>query len=183
MDVTAVEEDWELVLGQPDADQNAPQVTTVISPLGHLDAWHGVFDINLFSFADYSPGGVQFQIWYGKTPLDCRSTGHGAALRTTGETIRWTQRMEAHGDSVTFQITNGSSSTWGSFGDGDSLKLVRNCELANLNAYNPTVSIENSGISFGGNRVASLTLKTVRFFSQQGLIQEVNLSQVVHTAN
>ena len=39
-EVVRVEEDWELVVGTPDANSDAPQVTCVISPTGDVDDVH-----------------------------------------------------------------------------------------------------------------------------------------------
>jgi hypothetical protein len=179
-DIIRVEEDWELDLGEPDASQNAPQVTTVLSPFGNLASWHAAFDVNLLSFADYSPGGVQLQLWYGDTPLDCQSQGHGSALQTSGEVVTWTQRLDLSDGTLTFQITNGNSQTWGAFGNGSSLSLSRECNIDNLNGYDPQTSVNNSGVGFGGNRVRSLTLKAVRLYSLRGLISQDTTPRVVH---
>src|SRR5687767_8624998 len=41
--VVKVHEEWELVVANPDADLDAPQITAVISPLGNLDGLYAAF--------------------------------------------------------------------------------------------------------------------------------------------
>src|SRR5437868_1130563 len=64
--VVAVEEHWELQLGQPDADRSAPQTTMVISPTGDLTGTHFLFTLNHSTVPNYQPGGMQVQAWNGE---------------------------------------------------------------------------------------------------------------------
>jgi hypothetical protein len=49
--------------------------------------------------------------------------------------------------------------------------------FANLNAYSPDVSISNSGVSFAPNRVQSLTLNCVRYYTSDGQVFQDNQSR------
>jgi hypothetical protein len=87
--------------------------------------------------------------------------------------------MSVDGGALSFDIVNGSSMTWGSFGGGD-LHVSLPTELANLNDYNPAVSVGNSGVGYAGNRVISLVLRAVRVYSNDGLIAEDNQPKQVY---
>jgi hypothetical protein len=162
--VVRVEEDWEMVVGTPDPTTNAPQAVCVISPVGHVEATHATIVLNHQSLLSYEPGGLQLQIWDGEVPVSDRLFPNAGIMNQQGEIIRWTQSMEISGSFLLFEITNGSSTTWGSFGGQGYLKATVPTTLANLNAYNPAVSVQNSGVSYAANRVESLILKGVRVF-------------------
>lgn len=178
-DIVRIEEDWELVVGQPEPDSNAPQLTCVISPLGNATAAYAAFDINHHSQPEYSQGGLQLQVWSNEVPLLYRSHAGSAVMSHHGETVRWTQVMRIDGGTLSFEITGGSSTTWGLFG-GDDLSAAVSTSLSHLNDYSPTVSVRNSGVGFAGNRVTSLVLKRVRLYSSEGLLAEDNSPRTVH---
>jgi hypothetical protein len=89
--------------------------------------------------------------------------------------------MEIAGSFLLFEITNGSSTTWGSFGGQGYLKASVPTTLANLNTYNPDVSVQNSGVSYAANRVESLTLKGVRLFLSTEEQLNDTTSRIVYT--
>lgn len=180
--VVHVEEDWELVVGTPEPATAAPQVTCIMSPFGHLDSLHAVLDLNHHDLPESSPGGVQLQIYDGEFPLASKvKVTDGAALHETGETITWTQRMRIVEGNVSFEIVNGQSSSWGGFGEGDDLKLSHPMSLTAFGAYSPDVSAANSGVSYAANRVQSLTLKRVRWYTANTLLAEDNTPRVVYS--
>ena len=178
--IVRVEEDWELVIGEPDPNSDAPQVTSVISPLGNVASSHAALELNAQSLPTFVPGGLQLQVWEGETPLSYRGYPNSAILAQAGETIRWTQSVELSGESLCFEITDGSSATWGSFGGQGYLKASISTALTNLNAYNPTVSATNSGVGYAANRVQSLVLKRIRVFTSEGEQFEDTTPRVVH---
>jgi hypothetical protein len=79
-----------------------------------------------------------------------------------------------------FEVSDGSSQTWGAFGGEGYLRAAVATDLTDLGGYDPGVSVENSGVGFAGNRVASLVLKRVRLYTAVGLLAEVPLEHVVH---
>ena len=133
--IVRVEEDWELVITEPESNTEAPQVTCVISPVGHIDGLYSVFDLNLRHNPDYAAGGIQIQLWSGTNTLSSSSSNRGVLLETPGETIAWTQVMKLQDGDLSFQVVNGSSQTWGSFGGGPKLLVSRASGLENLNAH------------------------------------------------
>ncbi len=178
--VVRVEEDWEMVLGTPEPENDAPQVACVISSTGDVNSLHAAFNLNHRSLPEYVAGGLQLQIWDGETPRLAKIFPNDNIMSQTGETVTWTQAMELKDGKLTFDIVNGESSTWGQFGGQGYLKDNIDTSLTNLNQYSPDVSVRNSGISFASNRVQSLTLKRVRLVLATGEILEDNNPRTVY---
>ncbi|MGW8256693.1 MAG: hypothetical protein ACWGMZ_04330 [Thermoguttaceae bacterium] len=178
--VVRVEEDWEMTLGTPDAENDAPQVSCIISPVGNVCSVHGVFTLNHQSLPDYAAGGLQLQIWDDEEPLLGKNFPDESLMAQSDETVTWTQSMELKDGHLTFEIINGNSTTWGQFGGQGYLKAYVNSTLQDLNQYSPTVSVGNSGIGFASNRVQSLILKRVRLILSTGEVIEDNTARVVH---
>jgi hypothetical protein len=175
-EITKIEEDWELVVSQPDPQTFAPQVTTTISPVGDLDSFYTVFDVNLRNIPSYEAGGVQFQLWNGTAALLSKKQNTGTLLQEANETVTWTQRLSIQNGKVVFEIVNGNSQTWGTFGN---LVLASNSELTNLSGYSPSISLANSGVGFASNRVTSLTLTAIRAYTAAGLLGQDTSPKVV----
>jgi len=170
--VVRVEEDWELVLAEPDANNNAPQVSCVTSPMAGLESLHAVLSLNHQSLPEFIPGGIQLQVWNHETPQVWRKFPNAALMAHPGETIRWTQSMQLADNMLTFEVLNGNSTTWGAFGGQGYLKASVPTTLADLNAYAPEVSVNNSGVSYAANRVQSLVLRKVRLVMSTGDVLE-----------
>lgn len=176
---TRVEEDWVLVVGAPVATDNSPQVTCVIAP-STLSNGYAALDVNFHSQPDYSAGGVQLHVWSPNTPMLIANSTPTGVLQTSSETISWTTRMSVSANQLTFQIVNGSSTTWGDFSANGTLELTVGALLSSLDGYSPSVSIANSGIPYASNRVTSLTLKAIRYYSSLGqLLGQYSTPQVV----
>jgi hypothetical protein len=171
-DTWRIEEDWELVLGTPDRDTVSPQATCTFAPTGNLDSFYAVFDLNLRNFPSYEAGGVQLQLWNGDSSVEAIREKAGYTLRTDGETITWTQRMTVNDHKLQFAIVNGNSTTWGQFGTSSAIAITIPSELQNLNSYSSELSVENSGIGFGANRVSSLRLVRTRAYSDEEVYQD-----------
>jgi len=178
--VAAVEEDWELIVTAPDPAVDAPQVTCVISPLGHANGVYAVFELNQQTLPVYVPGGLQLQIWNADAPLTERRFPTPGLMRTSPETVTWTQSMRLDGNVLTFEIVAGESTTWGAFGGQGYLRGSITTGLETLNAYTPDVSVANSKIGFAGNRVQSLKLKAVRLILSDGSRLEDTTARLVH---
>jgi len=180
--ITRVEEDWELVVAEPDIYSDAPQVTSVLSPFGHLESVYAAFEFNHRSQPQFTAGGVQVQVWNGEEPLANRPSEFTNKLQFSGETVRWTQVMELNGGQLHFEIANGSSTSWGEFGTGHSLRVSVASSLSTLSGYSSSVSVDSSGVGYAGNRVTSVTLKRVRrYLVNNDLLDEVTSPVVVHT--
>jgi hypothetical protein len=179
--VIAIEEDWELVVKQPDAETQAPQVTCVVAP--DNGSVFAAFNLNHKAFPQFEAGGLHLQIWNGDTPLGSAQFPNNSLLTTPSETITWTTRMNLDGGQLWFEVVSGSSQTWGSFGGTGALKASVGAEYSNLNQYDADDSAANSGVSYAGNRVTSLKLKAVRKLLKNGTIQEDSQARVVYPQN
>lgn len=172
-DVVMIEETWQLTVGQPDEKLSAPQVSMLMSPLGRLDDHFFVFTLNHQSVPNSEPGGMQLQHWRGDEVSDSQSGSNTSVLCHDEETITWTQRMTLNAGSLTFEIVDGESQTWGAFGGVGLLRLTTPFDAANLNAYKPSVSIGDSGVSYAGNRVRTLTLQRIGWETATGEVGEL----------
>jgi hypothetical protein len=173
-----IEEDWELVVNQPDIGDNGPQVTCAISP-SSMDAVYAAFDVNYCTQPAYSPGGLQLHTWDPFDPIVTQDFPATTMLATPDETITWTMRMRVSEGWLKFKIVNGQSETWGAFASPRSIAIPT--QLTSLDSYSPGVSVAASGVSFASNLVVSLKLKAVRWYDASGnLIQQVTDPQVVH---
>jgi hypothetical protein len=176
--IVSVEEDWELVVGEPDTDTLAPQVTTVFAPVHDTDVLYAAVDFNHHSQFEFASGGIQLQVWSNNEALFTSESHASGKLHVDNEHITWTQRMSVEDGNLTFSIINGQSQTWGAFGGGE-LSVQVPTSLNNLNDYRPCVSTQNSGIGFASNRVQSLTLKKVRATLSNGeILEDSNVKSV-----
>ena len=170
--VVTVEEHWELLLGEPDANLSAPQITMTMSPTSDLLGRHFVCTLNHRTYPQYSPGGMQVQRWDGENAVDSRNGSSTNALWHTGEVVAWVQRLHLDDGQLTFEVVDGESESWGSFG-GEDLRLQVASDLPNLNDYRPGVSIEESGVGYAGNRVRSLVLNRLIWITSDGVTYEL----------
>jgi hypothetical protein len=178
--VVAIEEDWELVVKEPDEETAAPQVTCIIAPNDDDEGVYAAFNLNHKSFPQYDAGGLHLQTWHGATPLESAQFPSDALLTTPDETITWTMRMHVQEEHLWFEVVSGSSSTWGNFGGTGTLKASVATQLTNLNQYEPNDSAANSGIGYAGNRVTSLKLKAVRKLLKSGDVVEDTETRTVY---
>lgn len=174
--VLRVEEDWELVLNEPNGNTTAPQFHTVMSPMSGLGSYHAQTLWNYRETPNFVAGGVQLHSYDGETLLRLRSIESGT-LSTSAEAITWTQSLETDGTTLTFSITDGVSETWGTF--GRDMNISSTAYLAQLNDYSPETSVANSCVTFGANRVQNLTIKRVRYYGASGLLYTDNTERHV----
>jgi hypothetical protein len=167
--ITRVEEDWEIVIGEPNSDEISPQLYVVVTPNGSLDTKYAVFEINNLLLPDFYGGGLQFQTWYGDQAIGEAHHTNYNALSTSGETITFTVSMRLNEGNVQFEVLNGKSETWGDFGGSNSLKLSHSSSLSDLSAYDPEKSARWSRVGFGRGRVSKFALKKVRYYSNSSL--------------
>lgn len=165
--VIRIEEDWKLVLNEPNDVAEAPQFYTTMSPSDSLDWYYALVIWNYREFPEYVPGGLQLQSWLGDTRLRRRSVGD-ALLSTAAETITWTQVLRTDGIELTFEVTDGDSLTWGEF--GRDMSIIEYAFLPDLSGYTTSQSVENACITYGANRVDLLVITEVRKYGPHGLI-------------
>ncbi len=111
--------------------------------------------------------GLQVQYWHDGVAVETDSPDELETLHHQNETIAWTQRLRLDDGELVFEVNDGNSESWGDFGGCD-LRIRVPADVERLNAYRPAVSIEESGVSFAGNRVRSLTLTKLRWKFDDG---------------
>jgi len=178
-DVLRVEEDWELVLGQPDANSVGPQVVTTMSPSGNINGTFFTMEINHRSAPTWTPGGISIHRWYADWRMASYDRADRSVMTTNNETVTWTQALYFDNGDLTYKVFNGTSDTWGSFGYSGLVKLSCNYSPNNLNSYTTDVSVGQSGAAFAGNRVRSLKIKTIRKTLSNGQVQTDNTGWIV----
>jgi hypothetical protein len=174
IDIVTIEEHWELSVGEPDAASSSPQVCMVMSPTGNLDGLYFVFTLNHHSLPGWIPGGLQVQLWNGEEVVDAHVGPQETTLNHADETLRWVQSTRLVDGQLVFEILNGESESWGEFGGLGYLKITTDTDMVNLNGYRPAISLEQSGVSFAGNRVRSLVLQQLRWIDTNGNAYELN---------
>lgn len=175
--VVRVEEDWQLVLNEPDDAMTSPQFHTVMSPLSNIDTSYAQVLWNYREVPDFVAGGLQLQGWNGEQMVNSK-TVRITPLSTSAETIRWTQVLEIVWGELFFDIINGQSTTWGLF--GKDMRLQQYGTVPNLNAYSPQVSVNNSCITYGSNRVTQLVITEVRYYGPWGLLYTDSTPKTVY---
>jgi hypothetical protein len=176
--VIRVEEDWLLWVVEPDGALYAPQFHTAMSPFAHLDSYYFQVTWNYRELPDFMSGGFQVQSWDGEDNLD-RQNVNSAELSRVAEIITWTQVLETNGTQIGFSVEHGVSSTWSTFGHPETT-IVHDGSFSDLSQYSPEVSINNSWITYGQNRVFVLKIREVRYFGANGLLQTDGTQRVVY---
>ena len=166
--VVSVEEEWSLHVGEPNLTANAPQVSMVLSSNADLNDDYFMFVLNHRTHPTYRSGGLQLQQWNGATIEDFADDDDESPLDNSNEVVTWTQKMTIQNGTVTVAIQDGTSASFGAFGNDGALALSVYTGQPNLNDYTPSVSISQSGIAFAGNRVGSLTLMKVTWTMSDG---------------
>jgi hypothetical protein len=178
--IVQVEEDWELVVADPDVNSNGPQLACAIAPGSDLDGLYATFELNHCSTPQSSTGGLHLHAWDGETRLQSTSAPETQQLATSGEGITWTQRMTLQNGQLLFEVVNGHSTTWSTFGGQGNLKVSVPCSATSLDGYTPTVSVNNSGVSYASHCVQKLILRQVRLVKADGTILSATLNQAVY---
>jgi hypothetical protein len=174
-----IEEDWYVKIGTPDPDSDSPQITSVIAPSWTLNGKFAVFDMNCATQPGFVSGGVQLQLWEDDAIAQSCSNVNWDSLHFVNEEIRYTSVMSIVDEKLVFEIINGSSESWGTFGTGE-LILETDSWRRNLNGYSPEFTTYNSRIGFASHRVRRFTLERIRYFSTQGLQSTDDTPRVLH---
>lgn len=177
-EIVKIEEEWSLVVETPDPLQDAPQISTWMSPSSSMDGVYFGVELNHAQRPEYEGGGFQTRAMIDSEQVDDRVAHQGENLYIPGEAIRWTQSLAISNGELRFSIKSGSSQSWGSFG-GPSTEVKLATSLTNLNDYSPVLSADSSGVGFAANRVASLKLVKIRVFTSQGGVNEFNFDREI----
>lgn len=175
-----IEEDWELIIGQPREDDTSPQIINVISPLDHLNAEHAVLELNHSTQPDYSDGGIQFQRWFGNFERIYRTPHTSLRLSTPNEKITYTMYMAIANETLTFGVKNGKSQTWGDFGGNtEQWKSSIRSRFESFSSYDPAVSVKFSRVGYAANRVRSFQLNEIRYYRDGEVVRKDVSTRIV----
>src|SRR5262245_51609068 len=151
-----------------------------MSPTSDIAGVHFTQEINHRSAPYWTPGGLTIHGWNGESREQSYDRADRTVMSTSNETVTWTQIMNLNGGLITFQVKNGSSTTWGPFGYSGMYKIHRWWNGSNLNGYTPAVSIAESGVVYAGNRVHTLKLKQVRLTLDDGTELVDDTERIAH---
>jgi len=176
--VVQVEEHWSQLINDPDPSISSPQVSTQMA----ASPWSSRFvnfHINSCDIPSYAQGGLQLQAWRNDVNLAVMTSPSRATMSTSNELVEWTQYLQQNGTGLTFGISSASSQTWGDF-SGVQVQLTAGSTV--LDNYSADYSQQNSGITFGANRVSSLVLVWTKMYYSDGSVQTDNTPRVIYSA-
>jgi hypothetical protein len=165
-----IEEDWEIVVSEPDPDAHAPQLINVMSPTGDLSEDYGVLELNHCTQPDYVEGGLQLQFWSNDEYQLNYTPQPSLLLAIPNETIRYTFVMSIENGQLKYRVRHGTSQSWGTFG-GDNFVVSRPARRPDLSAYTPAVSTSKSRVAFAKHRVERFVLKRIRYYKNNELVK------------
>lgn len=177
--IDRIEEDWELVLNEPNPEDESPQILNVISPRDISAGEFFIFELNHNTQPEFVAGGMQLQRWEDDTVQSWTALPDGSKLQTPQERITYTLRLRLLESHLSISVRNGQSQTWGEFG-GENFKLFSPTSLTNLNGYRVSNSVEKSRIGYASFRVKKFVLKEVRYYSRGDLVRTDETDRVVH---
>ena len=112
--VYMVEENWEMVLNEPDAKINSPQVAFFLHPDGGRDDVYFQLQMNYAAEDGYSSGGFRVGAFRNEVPLDEERSRVRETLKYDGDRIEWTSAMATFYGKLMFAIKDGHGAQWGS---------------------------------------------------------------------
>jgi hypothetical protein len=174
-----IEEDWEMKLKEPSALQNSPQVTFFMKPDPQNDAAYFQLQMNHAIGSEYSSGGFHVAAVLNEAYYDEARSGTRQGLSVDTDTITWTNMIAIVDQKLFFAVKNGYCSDWGAFGGPEYLVQMPAGDVSSLNAYQAEKSIADLDVGYGGNRVLTLELKTVRAYYRNGEVETTEVNRLV----
>jgi hypothetical protein len=183
--VVRVEEDWSLSVNNPDSGLAAPQVSTQMARAPWAPRFCNLH-LNSTDLPTFAIGGLQLQSWLGAQNLNAYTSPNGAIMATPKELVTWTQYMRVDSTQLYFGVgtvqpgvAGSASQTWGDF-SGMEISVPGSTPC--LDYYDRSYSENNSGVTFGANRVDSFTLVQVRTYYSDGSTVTDSNSHVVYSS-
>lgn len=178
--VTYVEEDWEIQIGTPDPDGEAPQIITAMSSTDRLEDVHAILEMNHATLPDYQAGGMSLQIWSSGTNLDYMVHPHKDKLHVQDEVLTYTMTMKISDGTVRFEVKNGTASSWGNYGIGGFWRTVTTSQ-SEFTQYSPATSVKFSKVGYAKHRVKKFYMKESRTYDANGnLLSRDTTDRIVH---
>jgi hypothetical protein len=167
-EIYKIEEDWEMVINEPDPANFSPQITFITSPSVNSNSVYFQLQLNYAADSQFSGGGFHVAAVQDAQMLDEARSETESPLAISGDHVRWTSVMAAVDHNLFFAVKNGYSSEWGEFGGPDYLVKI---------LYHPQQSLDTVDVGFGANRIDSLTLLRVRAFYTDGRMVTVPVNR------
>lgn len=171
-----IEEDWEMVIYEPDPSIYSPQVTFFTSPSLDLDDTYFQLQMNYEADEAFSAGGFHVAAVSNGSIVDEERSSHRITLGTSNDQIRWTSVMAVVENKLLFAVKDGHGTEWGDFGGPEYLVRVVPSPVQDLSNYHHQQSLDSVDIGFGANRVQSVTLRHVRIFYSNGVVTDLDLN-------
>ncbi len=140
-------------------------VHTVMSPLPNLDSYYFQVTWNYRELPDFTAGGFQVQSWNGDNDLDFQNVGERVEPKRRADLLDQVLETTRHPDRL-FHRERHVADLGPVRPPGDD--LIHDGSFCDLNQYSPAVSIGNSWITYGDNRVKLLVLQRVRYYGASG---------------
>ena len=174
--VIRVEEDWSFLVNQPDSSKASPQVSTQMTRAPYSSRFCNLH-INSCDLPAFRQGGAQLQSWQGSTNQTASSI-QSAIMNSANELVTWTQYLRNNNGSLMFGISAASSTTWGDF-SGQEIAVSGHSTY--LDDYSSNYSVNNSGVTYGANRVTSMVLTGVRIYYSDGSVRTDSTPRVIYS--
>ncbi len=174
--VQMIEEDWEMVINEPDPNSHSPQVTFFTSPCADCDDSYFQLQMNYAADEGFSGGGFHVAAVNKSEIVDEERSQTKVALTTAHDHVRWTNVMALIDGTLYFAVKSGHCNDWGPFG-GPEYLVEMPTQSKDLSDYRSQQSLETVDIGFGGNRVNSVTLRSVILHYSDGTKQRLPLNQ------
>jgi len=174
--IIKIEEDWQMVVHQPDPATNSPQVTFFVSPSVETESTYFQLQLNYAADDFYDEGGFHVAAVDQGGIIDEARSHTRATLSTDGDTISWTSVMASLNGKLLFAVKDGNSTQWGAFGGPEYLVRIPGTPHVDLANYHHSQSLNSVDVGFGGNRVSCITLKQVRLFYSDGHVSTVDVN-------
>jgi hypothetical protein len=124
----------------------------------------------------FSGGGFHVAAVNSGRMLDEERSETKRALSIPHDRVRWTNLMAVIDGQLYFAVKDGHCEDWGDFG-GPEYLVEMPTELTDLSNYSPQQSLATVDIGFGGNRVNSVTLRSVTLHYSNGSKSKILVSQ------
>ena len=86
-DLVHVEEDWQLVVGEPDSNTAGPQIACTMSPFGDINGLYFTHEVNHQSMPYWAPGGLTIHQWSGESVVQSMTSLENGYLPVATATL------------------------------------------------------------------------------------------------
>lgn len=172
-----VEEDWKLVVAEPQVAIHSPQLTLYTTPEKSRPLTYFQLQLNHAAREDFLGGGFMVSAVREDEVAEEARSDFRSPFTHDGELIKWTTVMAVLDGELLYAVKDGHGSAWGTFGGPEYIVRMPAGNSTSLAKYSPLQSLETVDFGFGGNRVKSLTLEKVRVYYTDGKWSETVLNK------